>query len=625
MLEAIRSRSASFLVKALFVLLIISFGAWGIGDILRGDPSGNAAITVGDTDITLNRFNDEYRREMRRMQGIFGRQLDREQAKAIGVPNRVMSRLVSNTLVDLDAVELKLIVSDEQIRGAILKTPSFFNSQKQFDQQMFEEVLRSNGFSEGQFVGIMRGDISRNQILGSFSQSGASPKQLVDTVYRYRMEKRTAKTFLVADDAMSGVAAPSDEMLTQFHTDNAKQFTAPEYRKATVVVIDANDLAAEIKVDDAAVNEAFEQRQDEFNLPERRELKHIVTQKEEDALKALDRLRKGEDFALVAKEVANMDGDAVKLGNVTRLEILPEMAEAAFSMVVGSYSKPVKSPLGWHVLGVSAVTPAKQQTLLDVKKMLSMELAKEKAIDSSFNLANKLEDALGGGASLEEAAAGLNLKVRVVDAIDRQGRNLAGTAITDLPPGNEFVKTVFETGEAQESVLTEAGSEAFFLLRVDQITEPTLRPLASVRADVAKAWDGAERRKMAEAKAKALVDQLKEGAVFAGMAQLIGAKINEPAPFLRNHGDGALPPALVKELFAGKSGDVAAARGQGGHVVGQLLEITPANPSADQKTLDTVAEGLTESFRNDLFGAYTATLRAKYPVNINEKVLESFL
>ncbi len=35
MLQAIRSKAGSFVVKALFALLILTFGIWGIGDIFR--------------------------------------------------------------------------------------------------------------------------------------------------------------------------------------------------------------------------------------------------------------------------------------------------------------------------------------------------------------------------------------------------------------------------------------------------------------------------------------------------------------------------------------------------------------------------------------------------------------
>ena len=46
MLQAIRSKAGSFVVKLLFVLLILTFGIWGIGDIFRTASSDTSVATV---------------------------------------------------------------------------------------------------------------------------------------------------------------------------------------------------------------------------------------------------------------------------------------------------------------------------------------------------------------------------------------------------------------------------------------------------------------------------------------------------------------------------------------------------------------------------------------------------
>ncbi|HEY2538737.1 MAG TPA: SurA N-terminal domain-containing protein, partial [Stellaceae bacterium] len=51
MLQAIRSKAGSFFVKALFGLLILTFGIWGIGDIFRNRPTDTTVATVGSQGI----------------------------------------------------------------------------------------------------------------------------------------------------------------------------------------------------------------------------------------------------------------------------------------------------------------------------------------------------------------------------------------------------------------------------------------------------------------------------------------------------------------------------------------------------------------------------------------------
>src|SRR4029077_19911526 len=64
MLQAIRSKAGSFGVKGLFVLLILIFGIWGIGDIFRSRPTDTVIATVGDQSIQAEDLQTAMRREL---------------------------------------------------------------------------------------------------------------------------------------------------------------------------------------------------------------------------------------------------------------------------------------------------------------------------------------------------------------------------------------------------------------------------------------------------------------------------------------------------------------------------------------------------------------------------------
>ena len=76
MLEAIRKRSASLVVKLLFGLLILSFAVWGIGDTIRGTIANQPAASVGDVDIPPQALQAEYQREVQRVSRALGGQVD---------------------------------------------------------------------------------------------------------------------------------------------------------------------------------------------------------------------------------------------------------------------------------------------------------------------------------------------------------------------------------------------------------------------------------------------------------------------------------------------------------------------------------------------------------------------
>ncbi len=83
--------------------------------------------------------------------------------------------------------------------------------------------------------------------------------------------------------------------------------------------------------------------------------RHILVETEDDAKKALARVKGGEDFAKVATELSKDPGsgkDGGDLGYFTKQRMVPEFAEAAFSTEPGQIAGPVKSQFGYHIIKV---------------------------------------------------------------------------------------------------------------------------------------------------------------------------------------------------------------------------------------------------------------------------------
>jgi peptidyl-prolyl cis-trans isomerase C len=81
--------------------------------------------------------------------------------------------------------------------------------------------------------------------------------------------------------------------------------------------------------------------------------RHILVPTEDEAKKALARVKGGEDFAKVATEVSKDPGaEGGDLGWFTKDKMVPEFAEAAFKLQPGQISDPVKTQFGWHIIKV---------------------------------------------------------------------------------------------------------------------------------------------------------------------------------------------------------------------------------------------------------------------------------
>jgi peptidyl-prolyl cis-trans isomerase C len=102
---------------------------------------------------------------------------------------------------------------------------------------------------------------------------------------------------------------------------------------------------------DAALQAAYEEAKKAQKPETEVHARHILVPEEAEAKAALKRVKGGEDFAKVAKEVSKDPGaEGGDLGWFTKARMVPEFADAAFKLEPGQISEPVKSPFGWHVI-----------------------------------------------------------------------------------------------------------------------------------------------------------------------------------------------------------------------------------------------------------------------------------
>ena len=623
MLTAIRTHTKSLVVKILAGLLVVSFAVWGIEDMFTlATSSASPIFEVGSLEGDEDVIRDEVRRQIRRLRPMFGNQFTVDQAKALGIVESVVQRQIDDTALRLASQGMGIEISDDLVSKEIRNTPDFqaFGS---FDRARFQRALNENSMTEARYIAAIRGELSNNQLLDSFT-SKTAPKMLVDSVYRHRQEKRIAETIVVSDSTQQKISEPDQPTLIGYHKDKASFFTAPEYRALSVVRLDAADLAGEILVANNEVKEAYEARVDEFTTPETRNVKQMIVAGEADAKRASEALSQGRDFAAVAMEIAKMDATAIDLGRVGRADMpLPELTDAVFALKSGESSAPQKSPLGWHVFSVNGIQLGGTKTFDGVKDRLTKDIAMEKAIDSLFELANKLEDSLGGGATLEETASQLNLKVVKFDAVDRSGKGKDSKPISNLP-GGDFIGIAFSTEEGAESPLSETGNDGYFVLRVDGITAPVLKPLDTIKAEVIQAWKDEKRAEKSKQAATAIVARVNSGTLLNAIASEMGLEIMTSPALTRQPGknSGGLPQPLVDKIFSLSKGEAAMARSGLGYAVGRLKEVTTAVPAADKEGLDKISDQLGLALQEDIFTQLAGGLRDRYGVTVNRQAID---
>lgn len=142
------------------------------------------------------------------------------------------------------------------------------------------------------------------------------------------------------------------------------------------------------------------------NAPPREEInaRHILVATEAEAKDIIEQLKKGADFATLAKEkTTDPSGKASggDLGYFTKDDMVPEFAAAAFALKKGEYSQtPVKTQFGWHVIKVEDRREQKPGTYEQVAPQIAGQMSQQivgKKVEELRSAAKIEVFALNGG------------------------------------------------------------------------------------------------------------------------------------------------------------------------------------------------------------------------------------
>ncbi|OUS12355.1 hypothetical protein A9Q97_06065 [Rhodospirillales bacterium 47_12_T64] len=612
-------------VIALFSLLILSFAAWGIQDIFLNLGSNQVVAKVGEIEVTQTDFSNSLSRETSAISQQLGRSIDFQEAQQLGLTNRVISRLVSQALFTLQSNEMGMTVSEAQLKQEILKIPAFKNELGDFDANRFQNTLYQAGISESTFLTDLAKDIERQQINDAITKAIPVPQKLAEQLYSYTTEKRLVDYIEIPYSRFDGMSAPSDAELGTYYEDEKQNYLAPEFKAVSYLHLDPKEVAKTVTLTEEQIEEEFLAQKENLSLPDRRNLVQILLTDEAQAKEAQDKILGGADFNAVAKELTGSEG--IDLGVMEKADLLPELAEGVFALETTGITAPIQSPLGWHVISVLEISPAREAVFEDVREQVTKDAALRVATDELISLANQLDDEIASGANLDEAATKLGQVISNYESIDAEGRDRDGFPLIGLAENNKFQEILGQTGTDDDSLLTELDDGGYFILKVNSITPAAPRPLQEIKSELTQAWFESRRNKEAKAIAEKLADESRNGtalqAVTDEAAELIqfGVEINR---FSSNVGE-ALAPALVRDIYKAKKGDVLTGQADGGYLIVTLSGIEQPDLSNQSEQVDAMKSSVEGSYKSDIFAQYLSALREDFGVEINQSSIEQVI
>lgn len=624
MLEVLRKGARTLVAKMLMLLLVASFGIWGISASLFNTAT-DTVISVGDQKVSASEFSLAYQRQLAELGRRFGQQLTTEQAKALGVPSQVYAQLAAGAALDQLSQDMNLGLSKDRLAELIAEDPAFKSETGQFDRNLFTTRLRNAGLREDDYI-LERSKVAmRSQIVEATSDGFLAPKTLIDALKAYRNQTRDVSYLLLTNANIDPIKAPDEATLAAWFETVKARYRAPEYRSFAYVKLEPSDIADKAAISDEAIRQDYEARKKTYEIAGTRTIEQLSFETREMAEAALAELKSGMSFDQLVADQGKTASD-VLLGEFSRDKLPdPVLADAAFAVTAeGATTDVVDGALGPVILRVTNIKEGRTRTLDEVREEIREALAEAAAVEDIATVHDQFEDLRAGGSTLEEAATQLNLKPVVVKASDRNGKDENEADVPNLPERDALLAEVFQTDVGVEALPVNIGNDGFIWLEVKDIVAERDRTLDEVREKATADWTAEQQKIALGAKAEGLKERAAKGETLDAIAAELGIAVETKVGIRRQTEDAVLGPAAVTAAFGGAVGMVASAPGADPETQ-ILLKVTDVKDQPSTDALgneDAQIAEIANAAGDDILDQMVNRLQDDYGVTINQQLAE---
>ena len=642
MLQLIRDQATGWIAWGIVILISIPFALWGISDYF-GFGQVPFVAEVNGTELSVNEYNTAYQRHRQRLQRLLGSRVDVNQLDEGLLRRQSLDTLVQDTLLVQFGDEDNMRIGDVQLARAI-QAQEQFRLDGEFDQGLYENWLRGQGYTSGGFEYDLRRSMLIEQILSGVGGS-AIATQGEKTRMAALIGQQRSFFELTINAAQFRDRVVSDEEISEYYASNSESLNTEEAVSLEYVRLSLDELATNVETDEAALQSLYDSSKLNYTAPERRRAAHVliriaadandeaVSQANETLSQLADELDGGATFESLAATHSEDPGSASNGGDLGFFErgiMDPGFEAAVFAMQKGEISEPVRTSFGLHLIQLVDIAAGHTKTFAQARPEISDDYRRRAAEQLYFEQVENLASlAFEVPDTLESAAEALDLEIVRVDNVTRAG------AFGDLVAGDpKVVEGAYSNevlNEGNNSDIIELPNNEVAIVRVVEHFESRKQTLEEARDLIVDRLRNESANTQALREGRSIIERLSSGAsredvLTTQEGQSIEASWLERTNIMRR--DAAVANETIDLVFSLPKPNTGIASIDGAQTRSGDFTVVVLTEARDGQTgalagdeLNEVESQLTADYGRLTFDAFVSTLRAGADININDATL----
>ena len=598
MLNLFRIFSRSFIAKFFLGVVVLSFII--AGGISSSQLSDKSIATVGKQNVSFLEFYNEYQK---RRQSLEFKDYSKEDLRQMGFAQNVLNGIISRKLIHAEASDLNLSVSDKTLAEKIQNT-KYFQRNGKFDTTIFKRALRASGYNEDAYIKLLENELISERYTNTMITTDFATPNLEKIIDRAIDQKRSG---LVAKKSLKSVKIDSskDSDVQMHYSANKEDFRVPEQRDISALVLSVNAIKKSIIDED--VKKEFKTNKDSYAIAEKRSFYNISGTMDK-LINIKADVESGKSLSKSVKTHLKKPLKSFLKKDIKKSDVPEYIAKAAFNTKAKTFSNIQSGAFGTSIIWVESIKESSIPKYSSIKNKIKTTMANEKLLD----LLNTAEDSISGGATIEEVAKPLKLKIQKVSNVDINGGKPAFTKNIN------FTKEAFQIQEGETSMAVELEENSFAFVRVDEIRQTYIPAFKDIKSKALASYKTRAKSTVMQEQLSAL-QAVESESEFKKMAKKFKFQVTTLKNLSRNDARKNEVDTILFDTTLDTANSIIL-KGYG-HSVFTTDVKTPQKASAETKKKISLA--LQSISQSSIYIAIIDGLRKKHSVEINTTLLNS--
>lgn len=480
--------SKSVFAKILFTAIILSFGLWGVGDIIRHVSETKTAILVGKYKISAEQLYRDYSQMKQNIKTMGAKPLTEEEFNKMNGKEIILDNIIDRAVESETIRQIGIIVPKKSLANIIYSLPEF-QTNGVFDEKLYVSLLRQSGMSESGLLLQIKNSIARNQLFHPIISGYKVPdfiRNKLGSVYE------SNKTIYVSIFNINDAKEPQDlnnETLKQYYENNKTKYKQPETRNIALLKVDYTKFIDEIKITEQEVDDYYKANKESFKGVETRDFERFEFSTKEEANNAHTKL--SQDGSDKIKDKLSTSCQLLK--EIKKEEFPEDVAKDVFNIKEGSISNVYSIGGKYYIYILKKINAPIEKDISEIKKEIKSIIQNEKVNTPEFyssikEIKNKIDDSFAAGKDVDKVAKETRAEIIEIEDIEKDKDNIIKQYVPDDETRKEVQETIFLTNENQASPIIESKEidTVSYVVWVRKIKKEAIPELDKIKDQVKK-------------------------------------------------------------------------------------------------------------------------------------------